>query len=257
MLDKARMVRAAVTAAAALLAAAGAVARADAEKGTLIEMQAAGENVRAYLVLPASGAVRGGVVVAHEWWGLNEEIRGVADRLAAEGYATIVPDLYRGVVAADPEKAHELMRGLQEGRASAILRAAASHLKAQEDLAGRKIGVLGFCMGGRLSLVAALDGKELSGAVMFYGAPVLEKERLAALSAPVLGLFGADDKGIPAADVKAFEVAAKAAGKQVETRLYPGAGHAFFNEARPSYNKEAAQDAWKRTLAFFESALAK
>jgi carboxymethylenebutenolidase len=221
----------------------------------MVEIQAAGEKVPAYVALPAAGAARGGVVVAHEWWGLNEQIKGVAERLAAEGYAAIVPDLYRGVVAGDPEKAHELMRGLQDGRASSILRAAASYLQAQEDLAGRRTGIMGFCMGGRLALLAAMDGKELAGAVMFYGAPVIEKERLSALSAPVLGLFGAQDKGIPLSDVKAFETAAKAAGKNVEIQLYEGAGHAFFNETRPAYNKDAAADAWKRTLAFFERAL--
>jgi carboxymethylenebutenolidase len=90
---------------------------------------------------------------------------------------------------------------------------------------------------------------------MFYGTPVLEKEKLATLSAPVLGLFGADDKGIPIADVKAFEAAARAAGKSVETHLYLGAGHAFFNETRPSHNKEAAADAWKRTLEFLARTL--
>lgn len=219
-----------------------------------VELQAGDEKVKAYLALP-SGPARGIVVVVHEWWGLNDQIRGIADRLAAEGYAAIVPDLYRGEVAVDPERAHELMRGLQDTRAGAILRAAAGHLRASEEAAGRKAAVVGFCMGGRQALLAALGASDFAGVVMFYGTPVIEKEKLAALSAPVLGLFGADDKGIPIADVKAFEAAARGAGKSVDTHLYMGAGHAFFNEARPSYNKEAAADAWKRTLVFLEKAL--
>lgn len=230
-------------------------ARAPSKGGQTVEFEVGGETVRAYLALPASISARGGAVVAHEWWGLNDQIRGVADRLAGEGYASIVPDLYRGEVAEDPEKAHELMRGLQEGRATDILRAAASYLQRTEEAAGTKAAVIGFCMGGRLALLAAIGGREVAGAVMFYGQPVVEKERLGPLSVPVLGLFGAEDRGISVSDVRAFESAAKAAGKQVETHLYPGAGHAFFNETRPSYNRDAAADAWKRTLAFLDRTL--
>ena len=225
-----------------------------AANGRMVEFKSGNEKVKAYLSLP-TGPAKGSVVVAHEWWGLNEQIRGVADRLAAAGYAVIVPDLYRGEVAADPERAHELMRGLQEGRASAILRAGAAHLQSTEEAAGRKAAVVGFCMGGRLALVSALGGRELSGAVIFYGQPVIEKERLEALSAPVLGLFGGDDHGIPVSDVRTFEAAARGAGKAVETHVYEGAGHAFFNETRPSYNPDAAADAWKRTLAFLDRTL--
>lgn len=230
---------------------------APAGRGQTIELDAGGERVKGYLALPPSGPVRGGVVVAHEWWGLNDQIRGVADRLAAAGYAALVPDLYRGEAATEPERAHELLRGLKEDRASAILRSAASWLGANGETTGKKIAAIGFCMGGRLALLAALDGREVAGAVVFYGQPVLEKERLGSLSGPVLGLFGGDDRGIPVGDVRAFEAAARALGKKVETRLYMGAGHAFFNETRPSYNADAAADAWKRTLAFLEKTLAK
>jgi carboxymethylenebutenolidase len=246
----------AVAALAAAMPSAATQAAGTAGSGRAVEFQAGDETVKAYVALPADSA-RGIVVVTHEWWGLNDQIRGVADRLAAEGYAAIAPDLYRGEVAVDPERAHELMRGLQDARAGAILRAAAAHLRASQDAVGRKAAVMGFCMGGRQALLAALGEPGFAGVVMFYGTPVLEKDKLAALSAPVLGLFGADDKGIPIADVKAFEATARAAGKSVDTHLYMGAGHAFFNEARPSYNKEAAADAWKRTLAFMEKSLSR
>ncbi len=225
--------------------------------GRSIEYDVAGERVPAYLALPASGSARGGVVVVHEWWGLNDQIRAIADRLAARGYAAIAPDLYRGELAAEPERAHELMRGLQDGRAIAILRYGASYLRATEEAAGRKVAVIGFCMGGHLALLTALGNSEVGGAVMFYGRPVIEKDKLESLSVPVLGLFGADDHGIPVADVKAFERTAKELGKKIEVKIYPGAGHAFFNETRPSHNAEAAADAWKLTLAFLEKTLAK
>jgi carboxymethylenebutenolidase len=239
------------------LATAPALARAGAAQtrpaaGRDVEYKAGGETVKAYLALPPTGPARGGVVVVHEWWGLNEQIRGVADRLAASGYIAIVPDLYRGQVATEAEEAHELMRGLQEERASSILRAAGAYLRSTEEGAGHKVASLGFCMGGRLALVAALDGPQISGVVMFYGRPVLEKERLASLKTPVLGLFGAEDRGISPDDARAFESAVRETGNEIEVRIYDGAGHAFFNDTRSSYNEKAARDAWSRALAFLE-----
>jgi len=224
--------------------------------GQEVEYRAGGETVKAYLAVPSEGEARGSVIVAHEWWGLNKQIRTVADRLAASGFLAIVPDLYRGQVAADPEQAHELMRGLQESRASSILRDTASYLRASGKNTDLKAASLGFCMGGRLALMAALDGHELSAVVMYYGRPVLEEDRLQSLEAPVLGLFGAEDRGIPEDDVRAFESALRRAGKKIDVRIYEGAGHAFFNDTRSSYNSEAASDAWSRTLVFLEKTLA-
>lgn len=226
---------------------------ADRESGVGFELK--GVNVSAYLVAPPSREVRGGVVVGHEIWGLNAQIKGVARRLADAGYAVIVPDLYHGQVTDDPDRAQELARGLKEKKAAAMLRAAAAFLKSTDELAEKKIAVVGFSMGGRAALLSALDGREIAGAVVFYGSPLLEERRVRALKAPLLGFYGEDDPDIPVEDVRSFGVAAKELGKKVETRVYPRAGHAFFNESLPTYNASAASDAWKRTLDFLDQTL--
>jgi carboxymethylenebutenolidase len=192
------------------------------------------------------------VIVIQEWWGLNEQIREVARRLAREGYVSIVPDLYHGKVADDAEMAHTLVRGLDDERALTDLDAALRWLRAQERTAKSKVGVVGFCMGGRLAELFALNEPGVAAAVMYYGRPVTNPTLLAKLKAPLQGHFGAEDQGIPADSVAALRAALAAAGKKAEIHLYPGAGHAFMNESRKSYHPEAARQAWERTLTFFK-----
>jgi carboxymethylenebutenolidase len=219
-------------------------------RGGLIEFEADGEKVGAYLARPAGGGAPPGVVVIHEWWGLNDQIKGVADRFASIGYVALVPDLYRGKVPADAGLAHELMRGLSENRAIGIIKGAASYLRTIDGAKDRRIGTVGFCMGGRLSLAAAIRGVDVQATVVFYGSVETTEEAVAPIRTPVLGIFGADDRGIPVEDVKKFEAAMKAAGKEVTIIIYPELGHAFFNEQRPSYDKTMAMDAWYRTKDF-------
>lgn len=221
-----------------------------APEGRMVSYEAHDEKVDAYLVRPAAPGFHAGVVVIHEWWGLNGQIKGVADRLARIGYIAIVPDLYRGKVASEPDLAHELMRGLNEDRAVALVKGAADYLRRLDHAPNRPVGTIGFCMGGRLSLAAALKGGDLQAAAMFYGSVETTKEAVAPLVCPLLGLFGRDDRGISEDDVKKFESALKEAGKSARIVVYPGAGHAFFNETRPSYDKEAAQDAWANLQDF-------
>lgn len=224
--------------------------------GETVSFEAGGETVRAYLARPEAGD-RGspGVVVIHEWWGLNDQIKGVADRLAREGYLAIVPDLYRGKVAADRGLAHELSRGLNEGRAVEIVKRAAGHLRSLDGADRRRVGTIGFCMGGRLSLAAALGGADVQGTAMFYGGVETTRAAVEPLRAPLLGIFGDRDRGIPVEDVKKFEAALRAAGKTAEIRIYEGAGHGFFNEQNPSYDSTSAGDAWVRTREFFRKHL--
>ncbi len=240
---------------AAALTASAALSARQGPPGELVRFQAGGDEVRAYLARPAGDRPAPGVVVLHEWWGLNGQIKGVADRLAREGFLAIVPDLYRGKVADTAELAHELMRALDEDRAVAIVRAAAAYLREEGSAAERPVGTIGFCMGGSLSLSAALAIPEIRAAVIYYGRVKTSAEAVAPLGCPLLGLFGEEDRGIPVEDVRRFESALKEAGKTAEIHLYPSAGHAFFNETRPSYDRSAAADAWERTRTFLRKHL--
>jgi carboxymethylenebutenolidase len=226
-------------------------------RGEMITFKAAGETIEAYLCHPGTPGPHAGVVVIHESWGLNGQIRRVADRLASVGYLAIVPDLFRGKLAGYKELdlAHELMRGLDENRAVAIVQGAAAHLRTLDGAANRPVGTVGFSMGGRISLATALKKSDIQAAVMFYGGVETTQEAVVPLKCPLLGLFGQDDRGVPEGDVKKFEAALKAAGKTASITIYPGAGRGFFNDERPSYVGEAAQDAWVNLKDFLDTNL--
>jgi len=233
------------------------------QEGKIISYKVRDEQVQAYLARPQKTGMMPGVVVIHEWWGLNEQIKRVADRLAEEGYIAIAPDLYRGKVGTDAGLAHELMRGLNENWAVDVVTGAAAQLRGLElrdrhgaPATGRMpVGTLGFCMGGRISLATALAGADVQAAVMYYGSVETSKEALKPLSVPLLGIYGNEDRGLPLDQIRAFEAALKEAGKDATVLVYPGVGHAFFNEDRPSYDEEAAKDSWERTKMFFKKNL--
>ncbi len=190
------------------------------------------------------------LIVIHEWWGLNDNVRAMADRLAAEGYMVLAVDLYAGKTAETPAAARQLMLGVVEDPDSARenLRMAYDFL----NTAGApKIGSLGWCFGGAWSLNAAqLLGDDLDAAVIYYGQVTDDEEQLAEVSAPILGLFAADDRGIKVESVNAFRDALERLEKPAEIHIYPGVGHAFANPTGRNYNAAAAQDAWTRTLEF-------
>jgi len=209
----------------------------------------------AFVAWPQGRHTAPAIVVVHEWWGLNSQIRGVARRFAQEGYVAIVPDLYHGQVAEDAELAHELSRGLDEERALRDLAAAMAWLRHEPSVAGERVAVVGFCMGGRIAQLHALRDSTIAAAVMFYGRPETDPTRLAALRAPLQGHFGQEDRGIGAEQVEALRAALAKAGKASDVYVYPGAGHAFMNEVRPSYHRDAARQAWARTLHFLQKHL--
>jgi carboxymethylenebutenolidase len=225
--------------------------------GSMIQFPSGSEQINAYLSKPSEKGPFPALILIHEWWGLNDQIKGIADRFAKEGYVAIAVDLYRGKVATTSEDAHQYMAGLPEDRAVNDLRAAFAYLQQQESVHKDRIGSTGWCMGGGYSLQLALHEPQLAACVMFYGRPVLDVDTLKAIKAPVIGFFGAEDKGIPPESAKKFEEQMKTAGKSIEIHIYPGAGHAFFNETQPSYNAVAAKDAWSRALAFFGEHLKK
>jgi len=235
---------------AALLLLALAAAPAVAGEAMAVRYPSGNETVEGYLVAPPGPGPFPAVVVIHEWWGLNDQVKEEARRLAAEGYLALAVDLYRGRVAQDRDEAHELSRGLPEDRARRDLLAAFAYLAARPDVRADRIGSIGWCMGGGYSLALALAEPRLAASVIYYGRLATEESALAPLRAPVLGLFGEEDRGITPESVRSFESALQKLGKSVEVHVYPGAGHAFANSTRPSYREAAAGDAWEKTRAF-------
>ncbi len=213
-----------------------------------------GETLTGYWARPEGDGSWPAVIVLQEWWGLNEHIMDVTRRIANEGYVALAPDLYKGQVATEPDEARKLVMELDMPAAVAEIGSAIDHLLAQPFVHGDKVGIVGFCMGGRLVLMTALANDKLAVAIPFYGSP-LTPEEAANVKAPVLGLYGADDGGIPVADVQAMGEALTAAGIDNEIHIYPGAPHAFFNDTRESYRPEAAADAWQRMLTWFKRRL--
>jgi carboxymethylenebutenolidase len=198
------------------------------------------------------------VIMIHEWWGLNDNIRAMADRLAGEGYIVLAVDLYGGQTAEDAEAAKlQMMRVVEQPDfASENIRQAYNFLS---NIAGApRIGSLGWCFGGGWALnTAILFPEELDGAVIYYGQVTDDVNKLLPLDVPLLGLFGAEDTGIPVASVEAFEAALQRLRKEHDIHIYPGVGHAFANPTGANYNAEVADDAWKRTLEFLGRNLAK
>lgn len=225
-----------------------------------ITFKTAGEDAPGYLAYPADASadkVYPGVVVVQEWWGLDAHIKSVADLFARNGYVALAPDLYRGEVAQEPDEARKLVMGLLFTDAVADVQGAADHLVGLENVAPKSVGVIGFCYGGRIALEMAQSKSENVGAVAsFYGSGWQPTdETFQAIDVPVLSLYGATDGGIPVERVREWEAKYKEFDKINETVVYNGAGHAFFNDTRPSYNPEAAADSLQRTLAWFDQYL--
>jgi carboxymethylenebutenolidase len=220
-------------------------------KARMIEFPSDAQTTPAYLAQPDAAGAQPALVVIQEWWGLVPHIKDVAGRFAREGFITLAPDLYHGQVAEEPDEARKLAMGLDRNRAVAEITAAAEYLKAMGQVSPKKIGVVGWCMGGGLALSTAASSSNIGAAVAFYGRP-LDAGDTAKLAAPVLGLYAELDQSIPVPALRAFEQELKAHNVTHEIHIYPGAQHAFFNETRPHiYHAEAARDAWQKTLAWF------
>lgn len=214
-----------------------------------------GQTVSGYLAEPATGAGGPAVVVIQEWWGLNAQIRGVADRLAAAGFQALVPDLYRGKATVEAEEASHLMTALNFGdAASQDIRGAAQFLKGRAS----KVGVTGFCMGGALTLLALTMAPEVDAGVVWYGFPPLDFIDASKIKVPLLGHWATQDEAFKIETVDALEAKLSAAGVGFEFHRYL-AYHAFANEtahgpgriALSQYDAVWAQQAWDRTFRFF------
>lgn len=217
-----------------------------------------GKTVQGYLAEPAKsadGTVAPAIVVIQEWWGLNDQIRGVADRLASAGYQALVPDLYRGKATVEAEEAHHLMTALDFGdAASQDIRGAVQFLKGRAP----KVGLTGFCMGGALTLLALTQSPEIDAGVVWYGCPPLEYIDASKIRAPLQGHWGTQDEFFKIDTVNALEEKLTGAGVHFDFHRYL-AHHAFANETAvgpgripaTQYDPVWAQQAWDRSLRFF------
>ena len=240
----------------AALAIAGASRLTGSPKSEVVQFKSGDETISGFLALPASAGRHPGIVAIHEWWGLNDWVKEEAAKLAGEGYVVLAVDLYRGKVATDPNEAHELMRGLPQDRAVRDMKAAFDFLATRRDVNPNKIGSIGWCMGGGLSLQLAIHEPRLAACVVNYGSMPTDPADIQKISAPVLGNFGAEDRGITPADVHAFEKAMKDAGKSIDVKIYDGAGHGFQNpNNKDAYRPDATADAWSRIVAFYAKTL--
>jgi len=236
-----------------------------------VELPSGRDTIAGELILPRAAGPAPGVVILHDVWGLSDVYRGVAQRFAAAGFASLALDLYaRGEKPGSPADMPGVMRfmhSLPDSRVIADVQAAVDYLRARPEVAGRKVGLTGFCMGGKYAFLAASHCRELAAVVAWYGmlrAPAIDAQNpehaldaLANARCPVLGLFGAEDALIPQSDVDELRRRAEARRAQIDVVVYPGAGHAFANESRPeAYRQAAATDGWRRALDFFAKHLA-
>ncbi len=218
-----------------------------------ITFAANGDTASGYMAKPDGAGPFPAVVVIQEWWGLDAHIESLVERFAGEGFVALAPDLYHGQVAQEPDDARKLVMQLNMPLALTEIQGAMVYLTDLPEVEPKSVGVIGFCMGGRLALATASQGSERLGAVAaFYGGGVQPTEEFVkGISVPVLAVYGADDAGIPAEQRNALQDEMQRQNKDFDMVVYPDAGHAFLNEMRPAYNENAATDAWARAVQWF------
>jgi len=214
-------------------------------------------NTVGFLARPEQSGRYPAVIVIHEIWGLVDHIKDVANRLAREGFVAFAVDLFDRKVISNIEEGRQIRQALTEQKIFGDLDGAFNYLKTLDYVKPDKIGSIGFCMGGGLSLQLACRNKELAAAVVFYGRNPSPIDLVKNIRCPVLGNYAGADKGITEADIDLLKQTFAKYGKEFDAKIYPGAPHAFFNDMRETYRHEAAKDAWERTLRFFNSHLKK
>lgn len=224
--------------------------------GQMIEFPANGHSASGYLAMPSS-AQGPGVLVIQEWWGLVDHIKDVSDRLAREGFVALAPDFYHGTATKSPDEAGKLFMALNIVRAGADLRGAADALLGRFEVTSKRVGVIGFCLGGQLALYGGAEYPDrIAAAVDFYGIHPNVRIDPAKLKVPLQAHFAKRDTSVKEADARALVSQIEAAGGSVEAHYYD-ADHAFFNDTRPTaYDKQSARTAWDRTLEFLRKHIA-
>jgi carboxymethylenebutenolidase len=224
--------------------------------GKTVPYKSGDETVQGILYTPSGNGPFPALIVIHEWWGLNDWVKDQASKLSDQGYVALAVDLYRGKVATTPEEAHEIMRGVPEDRAKRDLHAAFEFLASRPNVKKSRIGAIGWCMGGGYALDVALQEPTLAADVINYGHLATDREALKKINAPILGLFGAQDRGITPDDVHKFGETLDQLGKKAELKIYDDAGHAFENpNNKDGYRPADAADAWNRTVEFLAANL--
>lgn len=210
------------------------------------------DGVQGFLAKPVSQGAYPGVVMIHEWLGLNDNIKEMAKRLAGHGYVVLAVDLF-GSVATKPEGARVLVSGLDQERALENLKSAASFLKEQENVT--RLASLGWCFGGGQSLKFSLSGQDLDATIIYYGSLETDPSKFESIDWPVLGVFGENDASIPVDTVRAFKASLNQNNTPNEVYVYPGVGHAFANPSNQGFAENETRDAWTKTLEFLEKSL--
>lgn len=222
--------------------------------GEMVEFKSNGGQTIGYLAVPEAGGP--GVIVIQEWWGLVDHIKDVCDRFAALGFVALAPDLYKGKTTKSPDEAGKMMMAMRVDEAEKDLSGAIDFLLQHEKVQGDKVGTIGFCMGGALSLYAASKNSNVGACIVFYGIHPNVKPDLPNLQAPVLGAYAEKDEYVTPDVVNKLEAELKQLGKSVDFKIYAGTHHAFFNDTRPEvYDADAASDAWQRSVEFLRQHL--
>jgi len=223
---------------------------------SMVEFQggSGAKKTAGFLARPKDVGKHPAVIVIHEIWGVVDHIKDVSRRLAKEGYVALAVDLF-GRPVSSLEEARKLREELSEDRIMGDLNGAFKYLQSLEYVQPKRIGSIGFCMGGGLSLLLACHNKELAAAVVFYGRNPTPIDLVKNVQCPILGNYAGADMAIKEADISLLKDTLTRYGKVFDVKIYPGAPHAFFNDTRESYRGEAAKDAWKRTLDFYNKYL--
>lgn len=223
-----------------------------------VQFPGEGITIRGFLTRPQDTKPKPAVVIIHEWWGLNDHIKDIAQRFAREGYVALAPDLYSRLgnqVTKDPQEAAKFMESLQSQDALKDLNATTRYLKTQPFTDPLKVGAVGFCMGGTFTLMLASHNSDIKAAVPFYG-QIPPTDNLRYLVCPILYIYGGQDGWITKQDVERLKLGLQQFGRPGEVKIYPNCPHAFFNDTRQdAYRPSEAQDAWQRTLAFLAAHL--
>ena len=223
--------------------------------GDMVGFAANGHTCQGYLGTPATGSGPG-IVVLQEYWGLVDHIKDIVDRFAKAGFVALAPDLYHGETTKKPDRAGKLMMALNIAETEKDLRGAVQYLLDHPKTSGDRVGTVGFCLGGQLSLYAACANQKVGACVDFYGVHPNVHPPIQNLAAPVLGFFAEHDEFVGPEVVDQLEKKLLDAGKAIEFHRYAGAHHAFFNDARPEvYHAGYADKAWQRMVAFFKENL--
>ena len=223
-----------------------------------VEFEANGSKAPGYLAVPESDKGPG-VIVLQEWWGLNDEIKGICDRFAEEGFLALAPDLYRGDTTEQPDEAEQKMMAMSMDQTEKDMRGAVDFLAGHEGFEGDGVGSVGFCLGGGLAVWAATANPKVDAVVTYYYVMPHGKPDFSKVQAPVLGHFGTNDDFVSVDDAKALEKELNDAGADAKFEFYEGAGHAFFNDTDRlgTYDERHAQEAWRKTVDFFKRHLSR